>query len=103
MNLSTAQDIGGYVQSNSLTQGGSKWYSGTMSSGDKATLVWHKHLDQSLSNLNLYLYNSSGSLLASSTSTIDNVEQVVLNSGSNISVYLMLIPIEQREQTDVLG
>ena len=91
MNLSTAQDIGGYVQSNSLTQGGSKWYSGIMSSGDKATLVWHKHLNQSLSNLNLYLYNSSGSLLASSTSTIDNVEQVVLNSGSNISVYLRVV------------
>ena len=91
MNLSTAQDIVGYVQSNSLTQGGSKWYSGTMSSGNKATLVWHKHLNQSLSNLNLYLYNSSGTLLASSTSTIDNVEQVVLNSGSNISVYLRVV------------
>ncbi len=91
MNLSTAQDIVGYVQSNSLTQGGSKWYSGTMRSGDKATLVWHKHLNQSLSNLNLYLYNSSGTLLTSSASTIDNVEQVVLNSGSNISVYLRVV------------
>lgn len=45
--------------------------------GLTATLTWNMQTNQSvLNNLDLYLYNTSGKLLASSTSKVDNVQQI---------------------------
>lgn len=64
-----------------------RFYVGPMFAYEKATLVWHRHVAyngsaypnriEDLSNLDLFLYDqSTGNLLASSTSPRDNVEQV---------------------------
>jgi hypothetical protein len=69
-----------------------KLYNGSLVSGEKATLVWHRHVDYnndnypstyySLNDLNLYMYDrNTGALLDSSLSSVDNVEQVE-SSGS---------------------
>ena len=65
-----------------------KWYSGTMNAGEKVTIAWKKHSGYPLTDLDLYLYDSNGNLLDSSEFTRDNVEQVKLDSGSNVSVYI---------------
>ena len=45
--------------------------------GLNATITWNMQTNQSvLNNLDLYLYNTSGKLLASSTSKVDNVQQI---------------------------
>ncbi len=42
-----------------------------------STLVWNRQYGQSsINNLDLYLYNASGTLIASSISTVDNVEHL---------------------------
>ncbi len=50
------------------------------SSAFTATLVWNRQSAQSvLNDLNLFLYNTAnGSLIAASTSTVDNVEQIFI-------------------------
>ncbi|MBY0261007.1 MAG: DUF11 domain-containing protein, partial [Phycisphaerales bacterium] len=64
-----------------------KLYRGTMGAGDKATLVWNRHVGwngasfptaiQDLSNLNLFAYSAAdGTSIASSSTSINNVEQV---------------------------
>ena len=74
-----------------------KLYSGPALTGDTATLVWNRRIDYSpsqflstlypLTNLDLFAYNEAdNNLLASSTSLIDNVEQVSFNSDLNRAV-----------------
>lgn len=63
-----------------------KLYFGTMFQNEKATATWNRHVAYSgpqfpsivrdLSNLDLGAYSLTGDLLASSTSLIDNVEQL---------------------------
>ena len=70
--------------------GESYWLTGNMSSGDKVTVVWNRHT-VGLSNINLYVWKrnpngTKGSLLGASTSSIDNVEQVVSNFNSAVYV-----------------
>ena len=89
INLQTALNQAGYAEmDDNINPGQDKWYSGTMGAGEKATIAWLKHIGQSLADLNLYLYDSTGILIAESESPIDNVEQVVLNLGSNVPVYI---------------
>jgi len=68
-----------------------KLYAGPALNGDAATLVWNRRANYvpsqypttvyPLTNLDLYAYDeSNNNLLASSTSTIDNVEQVRFSS-----------------------
>lgn len=71
-----------------VTEGSHKFHKGTnLVSGDKVTLVWNRHVVYGGSNfpskyfqlndLDLYIYDeSSGNLIASSTSGADNAEQV---------------------------
>lgn len=83
---------------NNITDGSvEKYYKGNISAGDKITLVWNRHINYSgaseptyvsgLSNLDLYLYNgTNGMMVASSTSTIDNVEQVKSNTNYSSAI-----------------
>lgn len=72
-----------------------KLYTGTMFAGEKATLVWNRHLAyngansptvvENLSDLDLHVYNAStGVSLDSSTSSIDNVEQVAVAAAGTV-------------------
>ncbi|MGB9640928.1 MAG: S8 family serine peptidase [Anaerolineales bacterium] len=74
-----------------------KLYAGPVLSGDAATLVWNRRVLYNpgqlpntvypLTNLDLYAYNEAdNSLVASSTSAIDNVEQVRFQSNLNRAV-----------------
>lgn len=65
-----------------------------MTNGEKATLVWNRHVTYNgssepgtwsdLNDLNLYLYTEGpGAQISSSTGTIDNVEQVKANAATN--------------------
>ncbi|MEM6455918.1 MAG: S8 family serine peptidase, partial [Acidobacteriota bacterium] len=71
-----------------------KLYRGTMYKHEKATVTWHRHSTYNgtntptnildLSDLDLYAYDaSSGALIDSSTSHIDNVEQIAVGSDSD--------------------
>ncbi len=83
-----------YVMVGNINPSTNYWYSGTLSAGEKVTIVWLIHPGSSpattaLSDLDLYLYDANtGVELARSSSVKDNVEQVVLSSGSNRSVYV---------------
>jgi hypothetical protein len=77
--LQVANDLTG-----SVTAAGPAFYAGAVSGTLKTTLVWSRHLtgsgtlSSSLSNLDLYAYDgASGNEIGSSTSTIQNVEQVI--------------------------
>lgn len=72
-----------------------KLYKGPMLNKDKATLVWNRHVGyngaafptiiRNLSDLNLFCYNQAdNSVMGSSTSTIDNVEQLHINANANV-------------------
>ncbi|MCW5935721.1 MAG: S8 family serine peptidase [Fimbriimonadaceae bacterium] len=72
-----------------------KLYKGQMFRNEKATLVWNRHVAyngstypsivRALSNLNLLAYGSeTNSLLAGSTSAIDNVEQVSVGQDGEV-------------------
>jgi hypothetical protein len=79
-----------------------KFYKGPAKKGDRATLVWSRHVTYNgssfptsylkLSDLDLYMYDeSNGASLADSTSRINNVEQV--KSGSSYpSVVIKIEP-----------
>jgi serine protease AprX len=73
-----------------------KLFKGSVFANDKATLVWQRHVAfngssypttvRGLSNLDLAAYSqSSNALLASSASTIDNVEQVSVPAGDSVA------------------
>jgi len=68
-----------------------KFFKGNASKGDKATLVWNRHVNYinssypttyfNISNLDLYMYDEiGGRSVSSSTSIINNVEQVRSNA-----------------------
>ncbi|MEN8259736.1 MAG: S8 family serine peptidase, partial [Pseudomonadota bacterium] len=70
-------------------------FRGQLSAGEKATLVWNRHIGfngsnapsavEALTDLDLYVYReSTGTELDSSTSAIDNVEQVAVTSSGNV-------------------
>jgi hypothetical protein len=73
-----------------------RFYRSTVSAGDRATLVWNRRSTgcftagcgsphaMTLSNLDLSEYESGGALRASSTSSIDNVEQVMAPSTGTV-------------------
>ena len=89
IDLDTTLDQYDYVMIGSIGTGNEKWYSGTMNVGETVTLVWLKHDGLSLANLNLYLYDAAtGGFIGNSISSIDNVEQIELNSGTNRGVYI---------------
>ena len=75
----------------------SDYFQGTMSQGQRATLVWNRHVVynganppttvRSLTNLNLYLYDSNSALIDSSTEDAQkNVEQVSYDSQGSETV-----------------
>lgn len=79
-----------------------KFYKGPAFSGDKATLVWNRHVTYngpndptsylSISDLDLYMYNeSNGTQISLSTSGNNNVEQVKSNANYD-SVILKIDP-----------
>ena len=89
IDLNAALDQADDVMVGSIGTGNEKWYSGTMNGGETVTLVWLKHDGLSLANLDLYLYDKgTGGFIGLSNSTIDNVEQIELNSGTNREVYV---------------
>ena len=68
-----------------------KWYKGTMSGCQTATLVWHKRPGVPLSNLDMVLYGANGrDKLDFSNSSIDNVEQVKMPEGHDGTVYIKI-------------
>jgi subtilisin family serine protease len=85
-NLDTAWNQHGYALG-SLTASGSagskQFYRAAVAGDFRATVVWNRHVSSSTSqfnNINLYLYNaSSSSLLSSSETMLQNVEQVSAN------------------------
>jgi len=66
----------------SFTDDGVRLYKLTnVDNGDTSTLVWFKHQGESLHDIDLYLYDESdGNTVDSSTSGIDNVEQVATDT-----------------------
>ena len=90
----------------SISPGQNLYFKATVSTGTgdfgKMTIVWHKHLNNvndqppfPLSNLDLRLYDytngSQGNLLASSTSTVDNVEQVISPTSGQVLVKITAV------------
>jgi hypothetical protein len=74
------------------------FYAGTVNGTLKSTLVWNRHLTgsgaltSSLSNLDLYAYDgASGNMIGTSTSTIQNVEQVI--AADNGTAVLAVVPV----------
>ena len=85
VDLSAASQQAGNVLESSVTAAQPRFYSGSVTGDFKTTLVWNRHitgtypyiLTPSFSNLDLYAYDgTSGNLLGSSASIIQNVEQV---------------------------
>ena len=83
--------------SDSITAAGPKYYAGNLSGGKlTSTLVWNRHVSNSFaltfSNLDLFAYDGgTGNTLGSSTSTIQNVEQVVASSVN--TAVLKVLPV----------
>jgi serine protease AprX len=82
VNLARAFVQKDFTMASSVPRGGIRLLRGSANGPFQATLAWNRTVNAArsagcLSNLNLALYHSgSGSLLASSSSRIDNVEQV---------------------------
>lgn len=82
--LAMAQADKNRVEILSLSNGQSKYYPIEVNPGDqiKATIVWNRHVDintltpKSLSDIDIHLYDSSGSLLVSSSSVKNNWEKI---------------------------
>ena len=71
---------------------GVRWYKGTMTGCQTATLVWHRRPGEPLANLDMYLYNETRTVLyAYSNSLEDNVEQVKMPQGKNGRVSLLIV------------
>ena len=83
--------------------GDKAFYAGSLAAGEKATLVWNRRVDYDSGgdypvtwfapvDLDMLLYDSdTGTLLTSSTSAIDNVEQVVAAGAANVVVKVQAI------------
>ncbi|MBT4870907.1 MAG: S8 family serine peptidase [Candidatus Diapherotrites archaeon] len=88
LDLNQAYYDGNNTLFDSLNKNNSKSYSVYLKNNEKVTLTWDRFCNTSivcstLTDMNLYLYNSNNTLVSSSTSTIDNVEQVVANADGN--------------------
>ena len=93
-----------YTKIGSIDGGAEKWYKGTMSGCQTATLVWHKHPGKPLSNLDMYLYDAgTEGFIGVSTSPKDNVEQVKVPSGQNRAVYLRIVHRDSNGETETFG
>lgn len=81
-----------------------KFYRGSVSQGDRATLVWNRHVlynnigpydpysDLYASDLNLFMYNeTNGFQISSSISGVNNIEQVISNANHS-SIILKVEP-----------
>ena len=91
IDLYTALEQIDYTLHDTLKGGAVKWYKGTMSECQTATLVWHKRPGLPLSNLDMHLYNAARKVvLDSSNSLIDNVEQVKLPEGQDGTVWIKI-------------
>ncbi len=86
-----------FVFSSKVLKNEFKFYKTNFNLGDKATLVWNRHIIYSgsqfpsiyypLNDLDLYLFNfSNGQEISSSTSRLDNVEQVESNSSGEFLI-----------------
>ncbi|MGA3027401.1 MAG: S8 family serine peptidase, partial [Bryobacteraceae bacterium] len=98
VDLKQASTQVGNCLSDSVTAAGPAFYAGAVNGALTTTLVWNRHLTgtgkltSSLSNLDLYGYDgASGNALGSSTSTIQNVEQVV--AGNVSTAVLKVAPV----------
>ncbi len=78
-----------------------------VSVSDKFTLVWNRHIigNDILNNLDLYLYNeSNGNLINNSSSSLDNVEQVISdNDYSSVVLVLNTSDFNNNLTTETLG
>ena len=92
IDLYTALEQYDYTKIGSINGGAERWYKGTMSGCQTATLVWHIHDGKPLANLEMYLYDVTGKeVLDSSASLIDNVEQVKMPKGHDGTVYIKIV------------
>ena len=102
IDLSAALDQYDYTKIGSVDGGTEKWYSGTMNEHQTVTLVWHKHPETPLSNLDMYLYDAgTHGFIGVSNSIRDNVEQIELASGQNRAVYLRIV--HRGSETETFG
>ena len=91
-----------YTRRGSIDGGAEKWYSGTMNECQTVTLVWHKHPETPLSNLDMYLYDAgTHGFIGVSNSIRDNVEQIELASGQDRAVYLRIV--HRGSETETFG
>ena len=97
ISLERAYDERWNYKGSTMSQGERVWLTGQFNPGHTATLAWSRDVDyvfpnsaapNNLSNLDLYLYNNQGTQLDSSTSTIDNVEQVQYGGSAAATVWL---------------
>ena len=92
VDLYTALEQIDYAISDTIEGGKVKWYKGTMTRHQTATLVWHIHDGEPLANLDMYLYNETRQVLyAYSNSLQDNVEQVKMPEGHDGTVYIKIV------------
>ena len=91
VDLYTALEQIDYTTNDTIGGGKVKWYKGTMTGCQTATLVWHKHDGQPVANLDMYLYNAKQERLSFSTSVMDNVEQVKMPEGQDGTVYIKIV------------
>ena len=107
IDLYTALEQYDYTKIGSIDGGAEKWYKGTMTGCQTATLVWHRHPGKLLSNLDMFLYDvkaydeGTNGFIGFSNSTEDNVEQVKLASGHNRAVYLKIV--HRGSETETFG
>ena len=102
IDLYAALDQYDYTRRGSIDGGAEKWYSGTMNECQTVTLVWHKHPETPLSNLDMYLYDAgTHGFIGVSNSIRDNVEQIELASGQDRAVYLRIV--HRGSETETFG
>lgn len=100
MNLQDAYNDRSQVFDDYVQDGGQGYtfFKGPVNAGDKGTIVWNRHVTYiganfpvtyySLNDLDLYAYNELDNLFVdSSTSAVNNVEQVVASTNSGSFVY----------------
>src|SRR5881628_2185970 len=105
IDLAAAYAARNNVREGNVTGGATHYvfYRGAATPGDRATLVWNRHAVYlpgqvpttfyPLNDLDLYAYNEAdGSRMASSTRTVDNVEQVVIPINVAAAVYKVRAP-----------
>ena len=117
VNLDSAYAHRDHYDTWSVTQGTAttREYEGTLYPNEKVTLVWNKHVTYEqgdppgvddvydLTDLDLYLEDSSGDTLDSSTSDIDNVEQVRLPSNESGQAVTIVVTLDGSFPSGIYG